>query len=41
MCERCEGLGIVREIDVEKLIDVSKNLNEGAIQFLPFQAGGW
>lgn len=41
MCERCEGLGIVRDVDVEKLIDVSKSLNEGAIRFPTFQPGGW
>ncbi|EAE0774508.1 excinuclease ABC subunit UvrA, partial [Listeria monocytogenes] len=41
MCEVCKGLGEVKEIDVDKLIDFDKSLSEGAIQFPTFQPGGW
>lgn len=41
MCQRCQGLGQVNEIDIEALIDFGKSLNEGAIQFPTFQPGGW
>lgn len=41
MCPHCEGLGIIKEIDLEKLVDASKSLNEGAIQFPTFYPGGW
>jgi excinuclease ABC A subunit len=41
MCTKCEGLGKVQTIDLEKLIDKQKSLNEGAIQFPTFEVGGW
>lgn len=41
MCKRCKGLGVVKEIDVDRLIDFDKSLNEGAIAFPTFQAKGW
>lgn len=41
MCPRCTGLGVVRTIDVEQLVDRTRSLNEGAIRFPTFQAGGW
>lgn len=41
MCSYCQGLGIVKDIDINKLIDFDKSLNEGAIQFPTFQPGGW
>lgn len=41
MCPECEGLGFVQTVDVKTLIDRTKSLNEGAIQFPTFQPGGW
>lgn len=41
MCKACEGLGIMQTIDVDRLIDKQKSLNEGAIRFPTFQPGGW
>lgn len=41
MCQRCEGLGKISEINIEKLIDKNKSLNEGAIRFPTFQPNGW
>ncbi|GAA0076612.1 excinuclease ABC subunit UvrA [Clostridium sp. CTA-5] len=41
MCSYCQGLGVVKDIDINKLIDFDKSLNEGAIQFPTFQPGGW
>ncbi|WP_250254242.1 excinuclease ABC subunit UvrA [Chryseobacterium sp. Marseille-Q3244] len=41
MCPECEGLGIVQTVNVNRLIDQTKSLNEGAIKFPTFQPGGW
>ncbi len=41
MCPRCQGLGVEQAVDVESLIDKSKSLNEGAIQFPTFEPGGY
>lgn len=41
MCVTCQGLGEVKSIDVDKLIDFDKSLNEGAIKFPTFNNGGW
>jgi excinuclease UvrABC ATPase subunit len=41
MCPECEGLGFTQTVDVMKLIDPEKTLNEGAIRFPTFQPGGW
>ncbi len=41
MCSYCQGLGIVKDIDIHKLINFDKSLDEGAIQFPTFQPGGW
>lgn len=41
MCPHCEGLGFVKKIELEKLVDFSKSLNEGAIRFPTFYPGGW
>ncbi|UYP00330.1 excinuclease ABC subunit UvrA [Oceanotoga sp. DSM 15011] len=41
MCEYCEGLGKIQVIDIEKLLDKNKSLNEGAIRFPTFEPGGW
>lgn len=34
MCKTCQGLGYVDDIDVKKLIDPNKSLNQGAITFV-------
>ena len=41
MCKRCQGLGYVQEIDLRRLIDFDKSLNQGAVRFPTFQPGGW
>ncbi|MBM7617014.1 excinuclease ABC A subunit [Weissella uvarum] len=38
-CPECDGLGTVTEIDVHKLIDFDKSLNEDAIDFPTFKHG--
>ncbi|HZG03677.1 MAG TPA: excinuclease ABC subunit UvrA [Streptomyces sp.] len=41
MCPRCAGLGTVRGIDLDELLDRRLSLNEGAIRFPTFHVGGW
>ena len=41
MCPKCEGLGKMDTINVERLLDKNKSLNEGAILFPTFEPGGW
>lgn len=41
MCPECEGLGFVQTVNIDRLIDREKSLNEGAIRFPTFQPGGW
>ena len=48
MCERydpvpfCEGLGVVTELDIHKLVDFDKCLNdEGVIKWPAFTTGAW
>jgi excinuclease UvrABC ATPase subunit len=41
MCPVCEGLGSVKQIDLDALVDQSLSLNQGAIRFPTFQPGGW
>lgn len=41
MCPECSGVGEVVQIDVDKLLDRSRSLNEGAILFPAFKVGGW
>ena len=41
MCEQCEGLGKIETIDLERLFDKNKSLQEGAIRFPTFEPGGW
>lgn len=40
MCEECQGLGIVRNFQMNQLLDTEKSLNEGAILFPTFYPGG-
>ncbi|MFC5407540.1 ATP-binding cassette domain-containing protein [Cohnella soli] len=41
MCPECSGVGQVVQFDVNKLLDRSKSLNEGAILFPVFKVGSW
>ncbi len=41
-CTRCDGLGEVRELDVHKLVDFHKSLNDAdVIHYAAFQPGEW
>ncbi len=41
-CNRCDGLGIVTDLDIHKLVDFNKCLNdEGVINFPAFTTGAW
>ncbi|WP_369266987.1 ATP-binding cassette domain-containing protein [Streptomyces harbinensis] len=41
MCPRCEGRGSVTDIDLDRLYDAGKSLDEGAITVPGYKAGGW
>lgn len=41
MCPVCKGLGEIKEINTDQLLDFDKSLNEGAIEFPTFQPQGW
>ena len=41
-CPRCNGLGEIRELDIHKLVDFDKSLNdEDTIHYIAFGRGGW
>ena len=41
-CPRCGGLGEIRELDIHKLVDFYKSLNdEDTIHYIAFGKGGW
>lgn len=41
-CTRCDGLGMITELDVHKLVDFNKSLNEdGVINYVAFKPGEW
>ncbi len=41
-CPKCDGLGEVTELDVRKLVDFDKSLNdEGVIHYVAFEPGQW
>lgn len=41
-CPRCAGLGEIRELDIHKLVDFNKSLNdEDTIHYIAFSKGGW
>ncbi len=41
-CLNCDGLGIVTNLDIHKLVDFNKSLNdEGVINFPAFTTGAW
>jgi hypothetical protein len=41
MCPRCEGRGAVSDIDLTRLYDDSKSLNDGALTIPGYKAGSW
>ncbi|GAA4152792.1 excinuclease ABC subunit UvrA [Actinomadura keratinilytica] len=41
MCRRCEGLGRVSDIDIDRLVDRNLSLDEGAITVPNFGVGSW
>ncbi|UWM51120.1 excinuclease ABC subunit UvrA [Streptomyces carpaticus] len=41
MCPRCEDRGSVTDIDLDRLYDAGKSLDEGAITVPGYKAGGW
>ncbi|TPR41644.1 excinuclease ABC subunit UvrA [Apilactobacillus micheneri] len=41
MCDKCQGLGYIDNINPDKIIDYDKSLNEGAITFTSFGPGTW
>jgi len=41
MCPHCQGLGTEQTVRLDRLIDRTKSLNDGAIQFPTFEPGGY
>ncbi len=41
MCPRCEGRGLVNDLDLTQLYDESKSLNDGAITIPGYSMDGW
>src|SRR5699024_9669746 len=41
MCEACQGLGYVEDIDLNELLDFDRSLNEDAIRFPSFRPDSW
>ena len=41
MCPRCEGRGAVTDIDLDRLYDSTKSLNEGALRIPGYSMDGW
>lgn len=41
MCQTCDGLGQMMTLDLDKAIDRTKSLNEGAILLPDAKVGGW
>ncbi|WP_165227326.1 ATP-binding cassette domain-containing protein [Aquisphaera insulae] len=41
MCPRCEGMGMVNDIDLSQLFDDGKSLNEGALTIPGYTPDGW
>jgi len=41
MCPRCEGRGVVNDIDLTQLYDDSRSLNEGALTIPGYSMDGW
>ncbi len=41
MCPNCNGLGRKLDVDMDRFLDTSKSLNEGAILFPEYAVGSW
>ncbi|MGV8910327.1 MAG: ATP-binding cassette domain-containing protein [Propionicimonas sp.] len=41
MCQRCEGMGTVNDMDLSQLFDETKSLAQGAITVPGYSADGW
>jgi len=41
MCDTCQGLGYVEDIDLNELLDFDRSLNEDAIKFPSFRPDSW
>jgi excinuclease UvrABC ATPase subunit len=41
MCPECKGVGYKVEVDLDKFLDKTKSLNDGAILFPTFAVGSW
>lgn len=41
MCPECEGIGKTVQLDLDKFLDRTKSLNDGAIQHPEFKVGKW
>lgn len=41
MCQKCQGLGYVDDVDASALINPEKSLNQGAITFVSFGPNTW
>ncbi len=41
MCQRCEGMGTVNDIDLTALYDATKSLSEGALTIPGYSMDGW
>lgn len=41
MCPECKGLGKKVKVDISKLVNKEKSLNEGAVEHPDFKVGGW
>lgn len=41
MCPECEGIGKTVQLDLERFLDRSKSLNDGAIRHPEFKVGKW
>ncbi|MBP3978397.1 excinuclease ABC subunit UvrA [Microbacterium sp. BLY] len=41
MCPRCEGRGVVSDLDLSQIVDESKSLDDGAIMVPGYTADGW
>ncbi|MCF2706730.1 excinuclease ABC subunit UvrA [Arcanobacterium haemolyticum] len=41
MCPTCEGLGTIKDIDLDEILDMSKSLDEDPFNIPGYKAGGW
>lgn len=41
MCDVCSGIGKELSLDQKKFFDMNKSLNEGPVNFSPFNVGTW